>query len=62
MEAAPARNYLVFALAAAHTIGYQLTEKQRTPFVVVAAACILVAASLQTGWILQAQSSLGGSS
>lgn len=33
-------NYAAFALAAAHTVGYQANAKGNAPFVVAAAACI----------------------
>ena len=45
-------NYLVFALAAAHTIAYQTSEHQAFPFVVVATACLAITIALQTaGWM-----------
>lgn len=40
-------NYVAFALAAAHTIAYQSTEKQNTPFVISVAVCVAITLSLQ---------------
>ena len=40
-------NYAAFALTAIHAISYQLTEKQKTPFVLVLAASIAVTLALQ---------------
>jgi len=40
-------NYAVFALAAAHAIGYLTIEKQKLPFDVTIAACILITLALQ---------------
>ena len=40
-------NYAVFALAAAHAIGYLEIEKQRLPFVAVIVAAIMLAAAMQ---------------
>ena len=41
-------NYLTFALAAAHAIGYQMTEKQHPPFVLTITACVAITLGLQT--------------
>ncbi len=47
-------NYLCFALTAAHTIGYQTMEKQKTPFVAAAATCIGITLILQaTGFLIR---------
>lgn len=40
-------NYAAFALAAIHAVAYQVNEKQKLPFVLVVAACILVALLFQ---------------
>lgn len=40
-------NYAVFALAAAHGLGYQMMEKQKAAFVAVVVACVLAAAGMQ---------------
>lgn len=41
-------NYLCFAFSAAHAIGYQVMEKQKTAFVVTAASCIAITLVLQS--------------
>jgi methionine sulfoxide reductase heme-binding subunit len=41
-------NYLAFALAGAHALGYQAIEKQRITFVAVVLATVLITAVLQT--------------
>jgi methionine sulfoxide reductase heme-binding subunit len=46
-------NYAIFALAAAHTIAYQASEKQSTAFVITAVACIGFAIALQTAGFLR---------
>jgi sulfoxide reductase heme-binding subunit YedZ len=51
-------NYFGFALAAAHAIGYQLIEKQRTSFVVVVAVCILITVCLQIAGYLKRRAAL----
>jgi sulfoxide reductase heme-binding subunit YedZ len=44
-------NYAAFALGAAHTIGYQWSQKQNLPFHVIAWICIALTAGMQTvGW------------
>ena len=40
-------NYVAFAFAAAHTIGYQSTEKHNLPFVITVAVCITITLALQ---------------
>lgn len=40
-------NYVGFGLAAAHTIGYFVVEKQKIPYVSMAAACIAITLVLQ---------------
>jgi sulfoxide reductase heme-binding subunit YedZ len=40
-------NYACFALAALHTFGFQVIEKQKAPFVTIAVLCISIALSLQ---------------
>ena len=51
-------NYLAFAFAAAHAVGYLITEKQRMPYVVVVAICILLTLSLQTAGFLMRKAAL----
>ncbi len=47
-------NYAAFALAAAHGLGYQTMEHQKTHFVAMVAACLLAAAAMQTaGFVLR---------
>jgi sulfoxide reductase heme-binding subunit YedZ len=41
-------NYLAFALAAAHALGYQATEKHNRPFVITVVTCIAITCALQT--------------
>ena len=41
-------NYFAFALAGAHALGYQATEKQKSPFMAVVLASLLITAVLQT--------------
>jgi sulfoxide reductase heme-binding subunit YedZ len=41
-------NYLCFALSAAHTIGYQVMEKQEAACVMAAASCIAISLILQS--------------
>jgi sulfoxide reductase heme-binding subunit YedZ len=40
-------NYAAFVLAAAHTIGYQIPQKQGTAFHVTVAMCIAITLALQ---------------
>jgi sulfoxide reductase heme-binding subunit YedZ len=47
-------NYAVFALAAAHAIGYLVIEKQKLNFDLVIAACILITIALQAcGFVMR---------
>jgi sulfoxide reductase heme-binding subunit YedZ len=47
-------NYACFALSAAHAVGYQVMEKQKTPFVVTLIVCIAATLVLQsTGYVLR---------
>ena len=50
-------NYAAFALAAAHTIAYQASEKQHTPFITTAALCIAITLCLQIAGFLRRRSS-----
>ena len=46
-------NYACFALAGAHTLGYQFMEKQKAAFVIAAAIFLLLAISLQiSGYVI----------
>jgi methionine sulfoxide reductase heme-binding subunit len=46
-------NYVCFALTGAHTLGYQIMEKQKAPFLVTSAACLLLTLVLQAfGFVL----------
>lgn len=49
-------NYAVFAFAAAHTVAYQASEKQRWPFVVVAVTCMVTTIALQAAGLLRRRS------
>jgi sulfoxide reductase heme-binding subunit YedZ len=47
-------NYVCFPLSAAHGVGYQVMEKQKTGFVVTVALCIAATCVLQgTGYVLR---------
>lgn len=45
-------NYPAFALAAAHTVAYQSTERHNAPFVVAASLCLITVVVLQTAGYL----------
>lgn len=45
-------NYVCFALSAAHAVGYQIMEKQKTVFVVTTVACIATTIVLQSAGFL----------
>lgn len=50
-------NYAVFALTAAHAMGYLAIEKQKASFVAVVIVCLVIALLLQAaGWITRRQS------
>jgi len=49
-------NYAGFALAAAHAVAYQTSEKQRFPFVLTVAMGIALAAAVQTAGYLRRRS------
>lgn len=40
-------NYAAFALAAIHAVAFQISEKQKLPFVLIVAACIAIALLFQ---------------
>jgi sulfoxide reductase heme-binding subunit YedZ len=40
-------NYAVFALVAAHSIAFQMVEKQKLPWVITVAICIAAAVIMQ---------------
>jgi methionine sulfoxide reductase heme-binding subunit len=40
-------NYACFALTGAHTLGYQIMEKQKAPFLVTSALCLFLTLILQ---------------
>jgi DMSO/TMAO reductase YedYZ heme-binding membrane subunit len=40
-------NYLAFALAGAHALGYQINEKQQAPFIAAVVVSIAVTVALQ---------------
>lgn len=46
-------NYAVFALAAAHAIGYLVIEKQKLPFDTVIAVSIAITLAMQAAGILK---------
>ena len=46
-------NYAVFALAAAHTFGYETMEKQKIGFVTTAAVCVGLTAALQAAGFIR---------
>jgi len=49
-------NYLVFMFTGIHAVGYQLIEKQKSPFVITIVICFLAAITLQaTGYALRRQ-------
>ncbi len=51
-------NYAVFALTAAHAMGYLRIEKQKASFVAVVITCLVIALLLQAaGWVTRRQSS-----
>jgi len=53
-------NYVCFALSAAHTIGYQVMEKQEAAFVVTAVSCIAITIVFQaTGFVLRRRRETG---
>jgi sulfoxide reductase heme-binding subunit YedZ len=46
-------NYICFALTGAHTLGYQVMEKQKAPFLITAIICISLTLVLQVfGFVL----------
>jgi len=46
-------NYVCFALTGAHTLGYQIMEKQKAPFLITAIICISLTLVLQVfGFVL----------
>jgi methionine sulfoxide reductase heme-binding subunit len=46
-------NYVCFALTGAHTLGYQIMEKQKAPFLVTSVVCLLLTLILQAfGFVL----------
>ena len=53
-------NYAIFALAAAHTFGYETMEKQKIGFVMIAAICAAATVSLQVaGFLMRRSQTLG---
>ena len=53
-------NYAAFVLAAAHTIGYQLPQKQNVSFHVTAFLCIAITLAMQTAGFLRRKAMAGG--
>lgn len=49
-------NYVCFVLTGAHAIGYQWMEKQKSPFVITAVACLVLTVSLQSAGFVQIRS------
>jgi sulfoxide reductase heme-binding subunit YedZ len=46
-------NYVCFTLTGAHTLGYQIMEKQQSPFITSAVICLLVTVILQaSGFVM----------
>jgi sulfoxide reductase heme-binding subunit YedZ len=55
-------NYAAFALAAAHSIGYQIPQKQNYAFHVIVKLCIAITLALQTAGFIRRRSAAIGNS